>query len=107
MICSSDDEAIMLMYQARHHGIRIPEDLSIVSFDNSDLSKVSRPRLTSVDHPSEYMGELAATMLLNQMQRKELPLHTRTVIESKLINRDSVGSPATVPPISGVADQIS
>lgn len=93
MVCSSDDEAIMLMYQAKHHGIRIPEDLSIVSFDNSDLSKVSRPRLTSIDHPSEYMGELASTMLLNQLQRREAPLHTKTVIESRLIRRDSVSPP--------------
>jgi GntR family transcriptional regulator, arabinose operon transcriptional repressor len=94
VVCSSDDEAIMLMYQARQHGIRIPEDLSVISFDNSDLSKVSRPRLTSIDHPSEYMGELAATMLLNQLQRREAPLHTKSIIESKLIIRDSVCPPS-------------
>lgn len=97
MVCSSDDEAIMLIYQARHHGIRVPEDLSVVSFDNSDLSKVYRPRLTSIDHPSEYMGELAASMLLDRMRRREAPLKTRTTIESRLIKRDSVrplaGSP--------------
>lgn len=107
MVCSSDDEAIMLMYQARHHGIRIPEDLSVVSFDNSDLSKVSRPRLTSIDHPSEYMGELAATMLLNQLQRREAPLHTKTVIESKLIKRDSVSPPEATDPLFSAGGRIS
>ena len=90
MVCSGDDEALMFMYQARHHGIRVPEDISLVSFDNSDLSKLSRPRLTSVDHPSEYMGEVAATMLLARLQRREPALRTRTVIASELIKRDSV-----------------
>lgn len=97
MVCSSDDEAIMLIYQARHHGIRVPEDLSVVSFDNSDLSKLSRPRLTSISHPSEYMGELAATMLLNRLQRREAALRTKTVIEAQLIKRDSVVALAPKP----------
>ena len=107
VICSSDDEAIMLMYQARQHGIRVPADLSIVSFDNSHLSKVSQPRLTSVDHPSEYMGELAATMLLNQLRRRQAPVHTRTVIESQLIKRDSVAPVITARAVASVVDQIS
>ncbi|MEX2444670.1 MAG: substrate-binding domain-containing protein [Alkalispirochaeta sp.] len=107
IVCSSDDEAIMLIYQARQHGIRVPEDLSVVSFDNSDLSKVSHPRLTTIDHPSEYMGELAAKMLIDRMQRREAPWRTKSIIESKLINRDSVCSPALPHRSSVSIDQTS
>ena len=90
LVCSSDDEALMFIHQARHHGIRVPDDVSVISFDNSDFAKFSRPRLTSLDHPSEYMGELAATMLLAKIQRRSPTTTSRTVIEAELINRESV-----------------
>jgi len=90
MVCSSDDEALMFIRQARNHGIRVPEDVSVVSFDNSDFSRLSQPRLTSMNHPSEYMGEIAATMLIDRLQRRDHSVRTRTVIQSELIKRDSV-----------------
>ncbi len=90
MVCSSDDEAIMFIHQARQHGIRVPEDVSIVSFDNSEVAQVSHPRLTSIHHPSEYMGELAAKILLQRIHNGESALRTRTVVDSVLIQRDSV-----------------
>lgn len=96
MVCSSDDEALMFMYQARRHGIGVPDDLSVISFDNSDLARFSHPRLTSMNHPSEYMGELAATLLLNSIYRRDAPARTRTVIASSVIRRESVRPRASV-----------
>ncbi len=97
MVCSSDDEAIMFIHQARQYGIQIPEQVSIVSFDNSDLARVSHPRLTSLHHPGEHLGELAATLLLQKMRRREFSLRTRTVVDPVLIPRDSVRSLADAP----------
>jgi GntR family transcriptional regulator of arabinose operon len=94
MICSSDDEALMFIRLARRHGIQVPKDISVVSFDNSDLSKLSQPRLTSMNHPSEYMGEIAATILIDKIQRRDRGVRTRTVIHSELIRRDSVSRPS-------------
>ena len=45
-------------------GIRIPEDLSLVSIDNSELSGLNAVPLTSVAHPTEAMGKKAAENLL-------------------------------------------
>lgn len=84
------------MYRARHHGIGIPGDLSVISFDNSEPAKFSHPQLTSMNHPSEYMGELAATLLLNCIYCREEPLRTRTVIASSVVRRDSVRTRLTV-----------
>jgi GntR family transcriptional regulator of arabinose operon len=89
-ICSGDDEALMFMYVAQKHGIRVPEDISIVSFDNSEMARYSHPRLTSMNHPSEYMGELAATLLLNKIYHPEIVFNSQTVISSQLVKRDSV-----------------
>jgi len=90
VICSSDDEALMLIRQAKRAGINVPDDLSVISFDNSDLARFSHPRLTSMDHPSDYMGELAATTLLNRVYHAETLVRTRSVIDSAVVNRDSV-----------------
>lgn len=93
VVCSSDDEALMFIHQARKHGFRIPQDISVVSFDNSDVSKVTQPRLTTIDHPSEYMGEIAATHLIDRIRRREAIGPTRTTIRSDLIRRDSAIPP--------------
>lgn len=90
MICSSDDEALMFMYQAEIHGINVPKDVSVISFDNSDIARMSRPKLTTVDHPSEYMGETATKLLLDRIHRKDFPLSSKTIIESTVIRRNSV-----------------
>jgi GntR family transcriptional regulator of arabinose operon len=90
MICSSDDEALMFMHQARRNRIRIPEDLSLIAFDNSDLARYSFPRLTSLDHPSEYMGEFAAKLILDRIYHPEVRLRTRSVIDTTIMSRDSV-----------------
>lgn len=92
VICSSDDEALMFMHQARRNRIRIPEDLSLIAFDNSDLARYSFPRLTSLDHPSEYMGELAAKLILDRIYHPEVRLRSRTVIDTTIMSRDSVSS---------------
>jgi len=90
VICSSDDEAFMFLRQARRNRIRIPEDVSLIAFDNSDLARYSFPRLTSLDHPSEYMGELAAKLILDRIYHPEIRSRTRTVIDTTIMSRDSV-----------------
>lgn len=90
IICSSDDEALMFMRQAQRHKIRIPEDVSLIAFDNSDLARYSSPRLTTLDHPSEYMGELAGKLILDRIYHPDVKSRTRTVIDTNVISRDSV-----------------
>lgn len=101
VICSSDDEALMFMRQAQRNKIRIPDDVSLIAFDNSDLARYSSPRLTTIDHPSDYMGELAGKLILDRIYHADVKSRTRTVIDTNVISRDSVRALSPVP-ASGV-----
>ncbi|WP_298002238.1 substrate-binding domain-containing protein [Oceanispirochaeta sp.] len=89
-VCSSDDEALMLMRNLKRRGMKIPEDVSIISFDNSEISRLSRPTLTTMDHPSMHMGELAANVLIGRLAISGFRTHTRIVVEPNLISRKSI-----------------
>jgi GntR family transcriptional regulator of arabinose operon len=89
-VCSSDDEAVILMHCARKLGFDIPKNLSVISFDNSDISNFSNPRLTTLNHPSAYMGELAANLLLSWLNYPEIKMNSKTLINSYVVNRESV-----------------
>lgn len=63
-VCYNDTVANHLMQLCADEGIRIPEDISIVSVDNSELAKLGMVPLTSVIHPMEVLGEKAAQNLM-------------------------------------------
>jgi LacI family transcriptional regulator len=87
LFCSYDSEAIRLMKELQRRGVRIPEEVSIVSFDDIPDAAVSRPALTTVRQPITGIGERAAEMLLELIDgtagagRNEL-LPTELVIRS-------------------------
>lgn len=90
-ICSGDDEALMLMRCLERKGLSIPEDVSLISFDNSDISKYTHPPLTTMDHPSMQMGELAAKVLLGRLEGGGVRARTRIVVDPAIVYRRSVG----------------
>lgn len=65
VICYNDVLACELVKKSLASGIRVPEDLAVVSFDNSVQSEASPVKITSMEHPKERMGELAAQKLIN------------------------------------------
>lgn len=67
-VCYNDTVANHLMQLCADEDIRIPEDLSIVSVDNSELAKLGMVPLTSVIHPMEALGEKTAQNLLELMK---------------------------------------
>jgi len=90
-ICTNDEESIDLYKAAAKHGLKIPEDLSVISFDNSNLAELPGISLSSVDHPGQYMGELATRIILERIQNPEVVCQTTSLIQPKLIERSSVG----------------
>jgi len=65
LICLND-RVTMGVYQALgEHGLLVPDDVAVVSFDGSELASWLRPRATSVALPFEQMGDLAVRMLLD------------------------------------------
>lgn len=71
--------------------IRIPYDISIVSFDDIDLFKFSSPTITSVTQPKEEIGKIAFEVLLNQINNREADKQ-QIVLPVKLNIRESCGS---------------
>jgi GntR family transcriptional regulator of arabinose operon len=90
MICTSDEEAIELFKAAEARGLSIPADLSVISFDNSSLAELPGISLTSVDHPGQYMGELAVQVLLERVLNPGITCRTTSLIAPRLVERSSV-----------------
>lgn len=87
----NDDVAIAAMRAAQALGRRIPDDLSVVGFDNIDLSQAVLPRLTTMRVDMMGIGRLAAQLLLNRVAYPEAGL-TRAIICPDLVERDSVAA---------------
>ncbi len=69
-------------------GIRVPEDISVVGFDDSPVATSVSPALTTMRQPSFAQGERMASILLDLLAGREAP-HV-TILETELISRDSV-----------------
>lgn len=75
LLCMSDQFALSALSVARSMGIRVPEDLKIIGFDDTPESKRHHPEITTVHQPSLEKGRLAARMVLNpnDFESKILP----------------------------------
>lgn len=78
------------VYQAAYElGVRIPEELSIVGFDNIKYNQLLTPKLTTIEQPTYEMGKIAADLLFNQI-RIGSKVETKTMyLEPKLIVKES------------------
>jgi GntR family transcriptional regulator of arabinose operon len=100
-VCGNDEDALHLIEVAERQGIRVPADLSVVGFDNSNIAQLEKISLTSVDHPSFEIGEKAANILLDKIFHPEIRFVTHTIITPSLVERSSVRSlvpAASIPP---------
>jgi LacI family transcriptional regulator len=87
--CDNDAAAIMVMEALKRRKIMIPEEISIIGFDNSTLSENYHPKLTTINVNRELMGQKAVRRLI-QLIGNENPEAEHTVLGVELIERDSV-----------------
>lgn len=87
---TNDFSAAVCMQTLKDHGIRVPEDIALVGFNDDAISKIIEPQLTTIRYPGTEMGELAALNLINHLQGLTNLHHTKTVIvRSDLVIRQS------------------
>ncbi len=67
LICQNDEIAYWLIRELQYANIRVPEDISVVSFDNSYMSELGSVRITSLSHKEHEMGTAAASTLLRMI----------------------------------------
>ncbi len=85
---SSDALAIGAMRAIQGHGLRIPEDISVIGFNDVSVAKYVTPALTTVKVYTEWMGELAVSTILELIQEKA-PVPRKITVGTELILRDS------------------
>ena len=80
---------------ARRIGIRVPEDLSVVGFDDAPRDPADGPSLTTVRQPLREKGLEAARLLVNVLDEGPADPAPRVVLPTELVVRDSTASPPT------------
>jgi len=87
---TNDFCAAVMMQVFKDNGMRIPEDIAVVGFNNDVVSKIVTPKLTTINYPGIEMGEIVARHLINHLQGIANINHTNTVvIKSELVVRES------------------
>ena len=88
----SDNIAIGALRAARERGLRVPEDLSIVGFDDIEHATIVTPALTTVRQPLAEMGRTAVSLLVRLLERQRFEtLHVE--LATRLVVRESTGPP--------------
>jgi len=87
----NDFTAIGAMSAIKEAGLRIPEDIAIVGFDDISLAVRTSPPLTTVRQPMRLEGQLAAEMLLERIEGKEKLARRERILNCELIVRESTG----------------
>ncbi|GAA1303918.1 LacI family DNA-binding transcriptional regulator [Saccharothrix xinjiangensis] len=88
--CFNDKLAVGALHAAFDRGLRVPEDLSVAGFDDIDLSRATRPALTTVRQPLREMGRLAVTQLMRVLDgHRPEALHLE--LSTTLVVRGSTG----------------
>ncbi|CAM2885336.1 HTH-type transcriptional repressor PurR [Vibrio rarus] len=89
IFCFNDIMALGLISRLRQHNIDIPEDISVIGYDNIDLAAYFSPPLTTIHQPKRRVGKTAFEILLERIKNKE---HERRIFEMhpELIERASV-----------------
>lgn len=87
---TNDFSAAVCMQTLKEYGVRIPEDIAIVGFNNDVISKIVEPQLTTINYPGIDIGEIAARNLIGLINNDASVQQTNTVIvKSELIIRKS------------------
>jgi len=93
VVAVDDATAIGVMEALRARGIRVPGDVAVVGFDDTEEAKVVTPPLTTVRQPIYEQGQQATEMLLALLEGKQVP--ERVMLPTELVVRQSCGCLAT------------
>ena len=87
-VCYNDVMANKLLAVCRSRGIGVPEDLSVISIDNSDVAAYCEVPLTSAENPIRDLAKIAALQMLDMIDGKKVPHSTE--LEGEIVTRVSV-----------------
>jgi LacI family transcriptional regulator len=93
LVAFNDGSAIGAIRAFRDADLRVPEDISVIGFDDIDQAEFNVPRLTTIRQPLVRMGELAASSLIKRIE-EPVSEADDVVVEPELVVRESTAAPA-------------
>ncbi|MEW1844318.1 substrate-binding domain-containing protein [Nonomuraea angiospora] len=96
---ANDQMALGLLRAFSEVGVKVPEQVSVVGFDDIPQSAYFTPPLTTVRQDFAEVGRLSINVLLKQVESAEPMGHARLVVAPRLISRDSTARPRPAPPV--------
>lgn len=93
VFAANDEMALGILEAARTRGLRVPDDLSLVGFDDTEIARVASPRLTTVAQPLRRMGAVALRTALRLGAGEHIDSH-HVELATELIIRGSTAAPA-------------
>jgi LacI family transcriptional regulator len=91
VFAGSDYIAMGVIDAIEEHGLRTPEDIALVGFDNTEYASNKRINLTTVSQGEYEMGNIGVSILIDDIERRNTLVKHRVIIEPRLIIRDSCG----------------
>lgn len=88
VVCASDEIAMGVINGLREHGKKVPEDVSVIGFNDNAVASVFYPKITTINQPSYDMGSVAMRMLIKLLNKKEID-EAQYVLDYSLVERDS------------------
>ncbi|MCD8124750.1 MAG: LacI family transcriptional regulator [Lachnospiraceae bacterium] len=95
IFAASDTNALGIMRAADECGIRIPEDISLLGFDNIQYSELPRIHLTTIEQPKKMLASVAVESILDQVEN-DFSGYTHHILNPTLVERESCAA-VTVP----------
>ena len=101
LLCANDDMAAGALLAIHRAGLSIPGDISVAGFDDTPLSEIVWPPLTTIHQPIKQIGQAAAELLITSISRvadagDDAP--QRRLVDFYLVDRDSTGAPPGTQP---------
>ena len=94
IFCANDEMAIGCLHAVKSAGLRVPDDISVMGFDDIRYAEVADPPLTTIGQPAEEIGERVMYRLCREIEDGRNGETTPEIVPHELIVRQSVAGPA-------------
>lgn len=89
ILAANDESAVGVLQAAQELGIQVPEELSVVGFDDMPFAQLLSPRLTTIRQPIEQMAAEAVSLLMQWIRERQAPAPGERKLPVELVLRDS------------------
>jgi len=95
IFCANDEMAMGCIHEIKSSGLSVPEDLSVMGFDDIRYSEILDPPLTTISQPAEEIGKRVMFRLLHEIEEGRGKDSEPEIVPHKLVIRQSVAPPST------------